>query len=221
MAAIGFIGASGLMGHGMAKNLIAKDHAVSLHGAPQPRRRRRLARRRREAVQLGRRARRQERDRLPLRHRLAAGRGVALPGRRACSPARKRGLVDRRLLDQRARLDGEAARDLRPASVDPRRRAARAHADRGRGGQAQLHGRRRRRDLRQARAGAARLRRERLPRRRGRAPATSSSCSTTSSARRSAPPPPKPSRSGNVPASTRRSWSTSSRWAPSTRESSR
>jgi len=30
MAAIGFIGASGLMGHGMAKNLLAKGHAVSL-----------------------------------------------------------------------------------------------------------------------------------------------------------------------------------------------
>ena len=30
MAAIGFIGASGLMGHGMAKNLIAKGHALSL-----------------------------------------------------------------------------------------------------------------------------------------------------------------------------------------------
>ena len=30
MAAIGFIGASGLMGHGMAKNLLAKGHALSL-----------------------------------------------------------------------------------------------------------------------------------------------------------------------------------------------
>ncbi len=30
MAAIGFIGASGLMGHGMAKNLLAKSHALSL-----------------------------------------------------------------------------------------------------------------------------------------------------------------------------------------------
>jgi 3-hydroxyisobutyrate dehydrogenase-like beta-hydroxyacid dehydrogenase len=30
MAAIGFIGASGLMGHGMAKNLLAKGHAVAL-----------------------------------------------------------------------------------------------------------------------------------------------------------------------------------------------
>ena len=30
MAAIGFIGASGLMGHGMARNLLAKGHAVSL-----------------------------------------------------------------------------------------------------------------------------------------------------------------------------------------------
>ncbi len=30
MASIGFIGASGLMGHGMAKNLIAKGHALSL-----------------------------------------------------------------------------------------------------------------------------------------------------------------------------------------------
>jgi len=30
MATIGFIGASGLMGHGMAKNLLAKDHALGL-----------------------------------------------------------------------------------------------------------------------------------------------------------------------------------------------
>jgi 3-hydroxyisobutyrate dehydrogenase-like beta-hydroxyacid dehydrogenase len=30
MAAIGFIGASGLMGHGMAKNLLAKGHSLSL-----------------------------------------------------------------------------------------------------------------------------------------------------------------------------------------------
>ncbi|MGZ5206454.1 MAG: NAD(P)-binding domain-containing protein, partial [Caldimonas sp.] len=28
MARIGFIGASGLMGHGMAKNLLAKGHAL-------------------------------------------------------------------------------------------------------------------------------------------------------------------------------------------------
>ena len=30
MAAIGFIGASGSMGHGMANNLLAKGHALSL-----------------------------------------------------------------------------------------------------------------------------------------------------------------------------------------------
>ncbi|HEY2188014.1 MAG TPA: NAD(P)-binding domain-containing protein, partial [Caldimonas sp.] len=30
MAAIGFIGASGLMGHGMAKNLLAKGHSLGL-----------------------------------------------------------------------------------------------------------------------------------------------------------------------------------------------
>jgi NAD(P)-dependent dehydrogenase (short-subunit alcohol dehydrogenase family) len=30
MAKIGFIGASGLMGHGMAKNLLAKGHTVAL-----------------------------------------------------------------------------------------------------------------------------------------------------------------------------------------------
>ncbi|MFO1297844.1 MAG: NAD(P)-binding domain-containing protein, partial [Rubrivivax sp.] len=30
MAKIGFIGASGLMGHGMAKNLVAKGHALAL-----------------------------------------------------------------------------------------------------------------------------------------------------------------------------------------------
>ena len=29
MASIGFVGASGLMGHGMAKNLLAKGHALS------------------------------------------------------------------------------------------------------------------------------------------------------------------------------------------------
>jgi len=30
MATIGFIGASGLMGHGMAKNLLAKGHELAL-----------------------------------------------------------------------------------------------------------------------------------------------------------------------------------------------
>ena len=30
MAQIGFIGASGLMGHGMAKNLLAKGHSLAL-----------------------------------------------------------------------------------------------------------------------------------------------------------------------------------------------
>ena len=30
MQRIGFIGASGMMGHGMAKNLLAKGHAVAL-----------------------------------------------------------------------------------------------------------------------------------------------------------------------------------------------
>ena len=77
MAAIGFIGASGLMGHGMAKNLLAKGHALSL-----------TVHRNRERVAdllaagakecgLRGRARSHERDRLPVRHRLAAGRGIA------------------------------------------------------------------------------------------------------------------------------------------------
>ena len=171
MAAIGFIGASGLMGHGMAKNLLAKGHALSL-----------TVHRNRERVadllaagavekQPAGRARRGERDRLSLRHRLAAGRGLGRRAARACSPARGPGLVivdcSTSEPDSTARL-----RERRGAGRRrPRRRAARAHADRGRGRQAQRHGRRRRRDLRPARAGAARLRRERLPRRRpGRRP---------------------------------------------------
>ena len=170
MAAIGFIGASGLMGHGMAKNLIAKGHALSL-----------TVHRNREGVA----------DLLAAGAKqcssaaeLAATSEIvflcvtgspqveaSITGPSGLLAGAKRGLVivdcSTSEPDSTARLRETCAQ----AGVAPRRRAARAHADRGRGGQAQLHGRRRRRDLRAARAGAARLRRERLPRRRpGRRP---------------------------------------------------
>ena len=125
MAAIGFIGASGLMGHGMAKNLLAKGHALSL---TVHRNRERVA----DLLAAG------ARQRSAAAELAATSEIVFLcvtgspqveasvdRRRRACSPARSRGLVDRRLLDQRARLDGAAARALRrrPASCSSTRRS--------------------------------------------------------------------------------------------------
>ncbi len=95
MAAIGFIGASGLMGHGMAKNLIAKGHrlAITVH-----RNRERIADllaagavERATPAELA----RHERDRLSLRHRLAAGRVIVhrsegLARERAAGPRHRR-----------------------------------------------------------------------------------------------------------------------------------
>ena len=51
MARIGFIGASGLMGHGIAKNLLAKGHALALTVHRNRRARRRPARRRRHEAE--------------------------------------------------------------------------------------------------------------------------------------------------------------------------
>ena len=221
MAAIGFIGASGLMGHGMAKNLLAKGHARLAHRAPQPRARRRPARRRR--------AKQRE---TPAE--LAGASEIvflcvtgspqveaSLTGPSGLLAGAKRGLVivdcSTSEPDSTARLRETCAQ----AGVVARRRAARAHADRGRGRQAQRHGRRRRRDLRPARAGAARLRRERLPRRRaGRRPhhQAAQQLHRPGDLHRDRR---RRSRSASAPASTRRSWSTSSRWARSTRACSR
>ena len=146
MQSIGFIGASGLMGHGMAKNLRAKGHPLAIDRVPQrasawptcwppaPS----------EAAIAG-----------------GAGRGAATSSSCA-SPARRRskppspgadgllagaaaGSLDRRLLDQRTRLDRPPARALRCGRRELRRCAAGAHAGRGRGRQAQRDGRRRRR----------------------------------------------------------------------------
>jgi hypothetical protein len=103
MAKIGFIGASGLMGHGMAKNLLAKGHtlALTVH-----RNRERvadlLAAGATEAPSAQPRWPR-SRARLHLRHRLAAGRGGGA-GRRRAAGRRAPGPDDRRLLDQRTRL---------------------------------------------------------------------------------------------------------------------
>ena len=146
MATIGFIGASGLMGHGMAKNLLAKGHALAL---TVHRNRERVADllaagAAEQAIAGGAGAR--QRHRLPLRHRLAAGRGRDRRARTACSPARSAAassIVDCSTSepDSTARLRERLRRGRRR----PRRRAAGAHAGRGRGRQAQRHGRRRRR----------------------------------------------------------------------------
>ena len=73
-ARIGFVGV-GLMGHGIAKNLIAKGYPVTLRAASQSRGRRRpLQAGAKEAASYAALAARQ-RHRHPVRHRRAAGRG--------------------------------------------------------------------------------------------------------------------------------------------------
>ena len=123
---IGFIGI-GLMGHGMAKNLVEKGFPLTI-----------LAHRKREAVEgtVKRGAREAKsvrelakgpRRRRHLRHRLAAGRGGR--ARRSRPRFRRQAAPHHRLLDLRAHLD-PAPRDrasaeghrLRRRAADPARR---------------------------------------------------------------------------------------------------
>ena len=206
MAKIGFIGASGLMGHGMAKNLLAKGHAVTL---TVHRNRERVA----DLLAAG-------ATEAPDAKTLAANSDLVflcvtgspqveanVLGTSGCAGWRQEGPVDRRLLDQRARFDGQAARRLRRRRRDLRRRAAVAHAGRSRGRAAERDDRRHARRRRMPEAGPAGLCRKRDPRRRAGARGTRSSCSTTSSRRRSAPPRPRPLRSASARVSTCSAWS--------------
>ena len=171
------------------------------HGASQPRARRRPARRRRARGGHAGRARRDERDRLPLRHRIAAGRVVARRRCRACSPARGRGLVIVDCSTSEPDFDDAPARDLRR-----RRRACssmrrwRARRSRPRPASSTSWSAPTTRPSPGSSRSCAPSPRtsstSAVP-----APATSSSCSTTSSPRRSAPRPPRRSRSASAPAS--------------------
>ena len=222
MAAIGFIGASGLMGHGMAKNLIAKGHALALTVHRNRERRRRPARRRRaasaaspaelagtsEIVFLCVTGSPQVEASIagpdgPARGR--AGAGLVVVDCSTSEPDSTARLREQLRRGRRAFVDAPLART--PVEAEAR--------------QAQRHGRRRRRGLRPARAGAARLRRERLPRRRpGRRPHRQAAQQLHRPGdlhrdRRSVRG--RPARRRSI----RRSWSSWSRSARSTRASSR
>ena len=89
---IGFIGI-GMMGHGMAKNLLAKGYPADLQGEPQPRAPGRPARGRREGGEDECRGRARRRHRLHLRHGLAPGRGDRATAPTASLQAARDGLV--------------------------------------------------------------------------------------------------------------------------------
>ena len=93
MQNIGFIGASGLMGHGIAKNLQRQGPPAGAHGAPQPRPRGRPAGRRCDEAASPAALARALRHRVPLRHRLAAGRGRGGRARTGCWPGAARACV--------------------------------------------------------------------------------------------------------------------------------
>ena len=142
---IGFIGI-GMMGHGMAKNLLAKGYPLTLQGATATARASPTCSppARREA-KTPRRGRARRRHRLHLRLRLAAGRGHRL---RRGRPARRRArdgliVVDTSTAEPSStRADPRRPRRARHAL---HRRAAGAHAEGSRGRPPQHHGRRRRR----------------------------------------------------------------------------
>ena len=90
---IGFIGI-GMMGHGMAKNLLAKGYPLTFKANRNRARARRPARRRRaRRRQTNAEVARGSRHRLHLRHRLAAGRGDRVRARAACSRGARNGLI--------------------------------------------------------------------------------------------------------------------------------
>ena len=150
MQRIGFIGASGLMGHGMAKNLRAKGYPLAL-----------TVHRNRDRVA----------DLLAAGATLAATRAelarssdivfICVTGSpqieaavsRAGRPVVRCGARNdhRRHLHRRARLDHAAARTLRGEGRAIRRRTAGAHASRRRGRQVERDGRRHRRAVRPTR----------------------------------------------------------------------
>ena len=115
MAAIGFVGASGLMGHGIALATCWPAATAAPDGAPQPRARGGPARRRRAA-------RPQRRPSSPSAARSCSSCVTGTPlqvepaveGPQGLLRSAKPGLVDRRLLDQRTRIDDTAARALHP-----------------------------------------------------------------------------------------------------------
>ena len=144
---IGFIGV-GLMGHGIAKNLVTKGFPLTRARASQSRAGRRPPRRGCEGSEDDRRRRARVRHRVPVRDRRAAGRGESCSARTGIASAAREGLDRHRHVDERAGDDDQDARSAGEAGRAVRRRAARAHAGRGGAGPAQHHGRRRRRDVR-------------------------------------------------------------------------
>ena len=170
MAEIGFIGASGLMGHGMARNLLAKGHALASRCTATASASPTCSPPARRAATPAELARTSEIVFLCV----TGSPQVEAVARRPRRPARRRQPRPghRRLLDQRARFDGAPARALRarPASTSSTRRS-RARRSRPRPASSTSWSAPTPATFAAARAGAARLRRERLPcRRAGRRP---------------------------------------------------
>ena len=167
MQTIGFIGASGLMGHGMAKNLRAKGHPLAITAF---RKRDRvadlLAAGAKELPNPAAMARECSVVFLCVTGSPQVEAVVAGPDGLLSGAARRAG--HRRHLDQRARLHHAHARAVCCQGRQLHRFAAGAHAGGGRGRQAQRDGRRQRGGLRAHRAAAEVLCREHLPCRRPR-----------------------------------------------------
>ena len=155
---IGFIGV-GLMGHGMAKNLVEKGHPLTVLGhknrVPIEDLKKRGASEAKTPEGAGRNLRRGH----SLRHRRAGSRGArARQGRP--QGRRQEGPGHRRHLDLGADAHDFARRRTGAARRHLHRRAARAHPQGGRGGPPRHHGRRHARGLRPHQAGARLFRRE-------------------------------------------------------------
>ena len=157
MQRIGFIGI-GMMGHGMAKNLLAKGYPLTFKVAPQPRA---------TSPTCSAAGANEAQTNARLVARDATSSSSASPARRrsrtsstaptACCAAARDGLIVVDTLDRRAVVDARASAPTSPRKgVALHRRAAGAHAEGGRGRPPEHDGRRRAGRLRALQAGAAR-----------------------------------------------------------------
>ena len=160
---IGFIGL-GMMGHGIAKNLLKKGYALRFKAHRNRANLQDLIDAGATELDSRSRARARRRHRDAVRDRLAAGRRDRLRQRRAARRGPRRADRDRHV-DRRAGVDRPHPQRLRAARRVVRRRAARAHAERGRRRPPEHHGRRERSRLRPAATGVRGVLRKRHPRR--------------------------------------------------------
>ena len=163
---IGFIGL-GLMGHGIAKNIVDKGYPLTFLGRKNRKPAEDLLGRGAKEAATSARCGGGIRHRLHLRHRLARGRSHH-PRPRRPQGRPEEGLGRRRLLDLRSRLDRGARRRTEGARHRLCRRAAEPHAEGSLGRHARRHGRRARRTLCPGQAGDRNLGRAHRPYRRHR-----------------------------------------------------